>query len=320
MVVSLFIFNFEMNKDLRRLIVFCCISFISVGLLDLSLGKLFGFMYNRINTGERGRAHFAVRKSQAALIVFGSSRALHHYDTRILSDSLHCVVYNAGRPAQTVMYHLAILKMILQRHTPEAVILDMNENEFVYEERKYDLLTTLLPYYRSDPPVREIIDKVKPGYKYFKWSSTLFYNSSVLAILYLGIRAHGDRVDINGFIPKRGKKSNTPELLNNCDRIVSDMYIRNAFQEFVEVCRKNKIKLFVVVSPRFATYLCPRKDFDLLKAEVTSANIPFLDYSTDPRFTDNLDLMYDGPHLNEAGAQLFSAEIAGTIGKMLKEQ
>lgn len=305
-----------MSADVKKLLFFFGKTIVLVLVMDFALGLLLETLYANMSEGERGRANEAVLRSHAEVYVFGSSRALHHYNPAIIADSLHAAVFNAGRPAQTMLYHLTLLKMIMKRQKPAAVILDINEDEFVYEERKYDLLNTLLPYYRSDVDVRETIDKIKPGYKYFAWLHTLPYNSAVLAVAYRTIVGASDQKAEEGYTPKRGQRQSSPDVLDNCRDITPDSVMIETFREFVSLCRVNKISLWVVVSPRFATFKCPRNDFAWVKSEVQKSGVPFIDFSANPRFVDHHELMYDGPHLNEQGAALFSSEIA----HLVKEQ
>src|SRR5687768_4428964 len=80
--------------------------------LDFLFGLALDHFHSRMRGGERARAYYALNESTAEVYVFGSSRALYHYNPLILQDSLNMTVYNAGRSAQTILYHLPVLKMI----------------------------------------------------------------------------------------------------------------------------------------------------------------------------------------------------------------
>jgi hypothetical protein len=303
-----------MNRDLKRLLIFLVLGAALVLIIDFGLGAFLGMMYARMKGGERARAHYAIAQSQAGVYIFGSSRAAFHYDPRVLEDSLKLPVYNAGRPAQTVLYHLPVLKMILARTKPKIVILDINENEFVKEARKYDLLNSLLPYYRVDEGVRQAIDIVKPGYRYFSWSRSLPYNSSLFAIFYRSLVSPGGREDIAGYTPMKGSKDTVPDTLQNCqDHPEYDPVIIAAFRDFVALCRQSDIRLVVVTSPRFVMPLCPVPELLRVQEEIKNTGVEYLDFHKNEKYVKNLDYMYDDAHLNELGAVEFSRDIAGYL-------
>jgi hypothetical protein len=312
MVDSLFISNSKM--ELRKLLTFLVAGIVIVLALDFMIGSGMDWLYGRMKGGERARADYAIRKSNADVYVMGSSRALHHYVPSILADSLKETVYNAGRPAQTMLYHLTVLKLILKRHTPKIVVLDINEDEFVFEPRKHDLLNVFLPYYRSEEIVREQVDRINPGYRYLRWSHVLPYNSSVFAILYRSLIGRDDRNLDNGYIPKIGTSSSIIGKYPGCQKpFVADTSMIRAFQEFAGICLKNKIQLIIVISPRFETSDCARKDLALVFSETKKAKVPLLDFSTDESYISNPNFMYDIPHLNREGSIKFTREIGSRI-------
>ena len=151
-----------MNREYKRFLIFLAKAVVIVLCIDFVLGIGLKYAYDHMKSGERARANFVVHESKADVVIFGSSRALYHYHSNLIGDSLGKVVYNAGRPAQSILYHNAMLKMMLKRHHPQMVILDINENEFVYEKRKYDIMSSLLPYYNQDADVHALINSVKP--------------------------------------------------------------------------------------------------------------------------------------------------------------
>lgn len=308
-----------MRSEAIKFGLFIAKTAVAVFLLDFAIGKTLEVLHGRIKDGERGRAHYAINESAADVYVLGSSRALYHYNPLVLQDSLGLSVYNAGRSAQTMLYHLPVFKMILKRNVPKIVILDINENEFVKEARKYDLVNSLLPYYRSDESVRQMVDLVKPGYRYFSWSRTLPFNSSVFAILYRSVSSSGERRDINGYISMKGHKTLTRENLHNCGpEFEYDPKIIEALHEFVALCHEKNIKLLVVTSPRFLVAECQRTDLLRVQEELKRLKVSYIDYSDDAKYVENLNYMYDESHLNDVGSEEFTREIAGYVKKWMK--
>jgi hypothetical protein len=316
MEVSSFISSSSMAKDYIKLFVFLLKAAVFIAVIDYSLGALFESLHKRMKGGERARAYYAIEESKADIYVFGSSRALYHYDPKILQDSLGVSVYNAGRSAQTVLYHLPVLKMILERHTPRLVILDLNENEFVLSQEKYDILSGLMPYYNSHPGAKEMIDHVKPHYKYFSWSRILPYNSSVVSLLARAVRPEGKARDFNGYISVNGNLREDIELVTNCpDNLLLDTLIVNTTRELINICRSHNISLLAVTSPQFAKYSCQRKDHKAIEDLLAENNVTYLNWSNREKYIGNREFMYDRTHLNRQGSSHFTSEIASFILK-----
>lgn len=306
-----------MSQSLRDLFKFLAITGLAIFLLDYGIGGLLGYAYDRMIVGERARANYAIKLSEADVYIFGASRAVYHYVPRIIEDSTGLTVYNAGRPAQTMLYHYALLKMILKRHVPKIVILDINQHEFIGGEGRYDLIYSLLPYYNADETVRELIDLINPGFRYFSWSHILPYNSSIFAILYRGLISKGGRADNQGYVGLVGHRLTELEHLHNCGKEVkNDTLIVNTFRRFVKLCQANNVKLFAVTSPYFSVPDCPRTDYAFVKEELLNEGITHLDLVDDPKYLRNLNYMYDVGHLNRLGAEEFSREFASWLNKV----
>ncbi len=300
-----------MNPELKKFLKFALIALLLVWGVDFLAGSGLDYLHSRMKGGERARAYYAINKSKADVYIFGSSRALYHYNPQILKDSLGMSVYNAGRSAQTVLYHLPVLKMIIKRQTPKLVILDINENEFVKDQTKYDLVNSLLPYYTKEESVRKMIDLVKPGYRYFSWSKVLPYNSSVLSILTRNLKPETGVKDINGYIYVKGHRMTSTAIIDNCNNVEEfDPAIIEAFREFVQTCKENNIQLRIFISPRFANFRCERTDLKEVDEQLKLQGLTYTSFVNNPKYISNESYMYDVAHLNYEGSVAYSAEVA----------
>lgn len=302
-----------MGGEYGKLLKFLAVGCVLVFLLDQLLGETLRYLERNMRGGERARTYNAVHRANADVFVFGSSRALYHYSPAVMRDELDMEVYNAGRSAQTVLYHLPLLKMILKRHIPKLVILDINEDEFVADQQKYDIVNFLLPYYNEDPSVRSIIDEVRPHYKYFSWSKALPYNSSAISMLWRTIHPL-EKGSEDGYSPVFGRRTRIDSITQNCgQRYYFDSRIEHAFDEFVGTCQVNRIPLLVIVSPRTMKFACEREDFARVKAAAIRTHVPFLDLSSSEKYRDHPEWMHDSAHLNNVGSSEFSKEIASYL-------
>jgi hypothetical protein len=300
-----------MMADIKKLSLFLLQAIVVLYLIDLSFGKLFESLYDRMKIGEKARANYFIKQSEADVVVFGSSRALYHYHSGILADSLKTSVYNAGRSNQTILYHLALLKASLKRYTPKLIILDVNEDEFVKAQRKYEYLSALLPYCKYDNDIRKIYTQVNPNYTYWSWSHLLPYNSSAFAILYRGLINKSRDKDISGYLKHNGKQKGDKKTVDNCSRRPeTDPILEASFQEFVSLCRDKNIPLVVTISPRYTSFKCERRDLSELKKAAGQMNITIFDFS---ELLSDPDLFADPAHLNSRGAIEYTQTILKTL-------
>lgn len=301
-----------MNEEAKKFFRFIIQGIVILLVVDFTLGKTLSYLHERITTGEKARANYFIKKDTSDVIIFGSSRAVLHYHSGIISDSLHMSVYNAGRFNQTILYHTALLKCIVKRHVPKIIILDVNEDELVQNAAKYEFLSVLLPYYKYDRDIRETYDAVNPAYRYWSWSKTLPYNSILAATVYRGMVKSSEKdQDIHGYLEHQGYYQGALKKMDNCqEKYLLDDKLKKSFQDFITICKMRRIKLFIFTSPRYVHYQCRRVEFDSLKSEANRYGFPLVDFSE--RMT-NKKYFVDPSHLNSGGALRYSEFIVQQI-------
>ncbi len=307
-----------MNKELKKLIRFGTFAIVILFGIDLVTGRILGALYDRMTVGEKARANYFIKSDKSEIIIFGSSRALYHYHSGLISDSLKMTTYNAGRSNQSILYHTTLLKCIVKRHKPKVVVLDLQADEFVYNRRKYERLSALLPYYKLDGDVSAIYNTVRPGYKYFAWSHSLPYNSSVFATLYRGTTSGRDN-DINGFMIRKGKVSSAlTDKENNCgENLTMDSILIQSFEDFHKICQDANIELVVNISPEFSRYVCERKEFTILKNEIRKRGVLVNDCT---EVFENERMFADKTHLSLDGAIEYSNMVVETLKSKLQKK
>ena len=123
MVVNLSIFNFDF-KMIKKVILNIALVLSVVFILDFTIGKTLRYYYFKESSGTHFRTTYAIEKTNADILIFGSSRANHHYVPAIFEDSLKMKFYNTGRDGNGIFFQLAVLKSILKRYTPKIIIFD----------------------------------------------------------------------------------------------------------------------------------------------------------------------------------------------------
>jgi len=275
---------------------------------DAGMGSLLHHFYANIRHGEQGRVNYAVDTSEEDVLVLGSSRASHTYVASMMAKQFQLSCYNAGKDKQGIFYCLAMLKMVVARHAPSYIILDVNPYAFAENEKSLDVLYVLLPYYRQHPEIRPIINK-RSSWEQVKTLSSLYcYNSLPLQIAFNNLSGGRDADAVNGYVPLYRAWNNSADTARLIKGLTAaaDSSLVNAFKEIVAVSATHGSKLIVVASPFFIPMA--QKSPTLQKCdEICRLNrIPFFDYSGLSPFVHNKQLFADGLHLNHIGAFLFS--------------
>lgn len=288
-------------------------------LLDFSIGGILRRLYFKQDSGYLFRTTYSLDSTKAELLIFGSSTANHHYDTRIFENRMHTSVYNTGRDGNTIFYNYAIFQSVQKRYIPKIAILDFNVGEFKYLEDSYDRISSLLPYYEDHPEIRPII-QLKSHYEKFKLLSKIYPFNSLLFSIGVGNTDYNktrDHInDDNGYVPLEHVWNQ--KLLNDTSaahynyRLDSNKI--NIFKSFLIECTLNKIKLFIVISPRFMKYNSD-PTIETARNIANEYNHPFFDFSKDTLFWTHREYFADLVHLNEKGAHVFSNIV---IDKILK--
>ncbi len=279
-------------------------------ILDFSIGAVLNHYYFKQSSGLQFRTTYSMEKTTAEVLIFGSSRANHHYHPETFENNLHISYYNVGRDGNSIFYHYAVLKSILARYHPKIIILDVGKDEFQNDPNSYDRLSSLLPYYKTHPEIRSIVELKSPFEKYKLLSSIYPYNSSLFTIIIGNMEFNKKRKEDNkGYIPllKVMDEPKTTEEAAGTD--VLDTNKINAFTSFVTDCLHSNVKLFVVCSPYYNLKNAESKSIALAKEIAAKAQTPFLDYSIDPFFKTNFKLFSDVAHLNDSGAKVFSSQL-----------
>lgn len=289
-----------------------------VFLLDLVLGSLLKYFYFNEKSGLHYRTTYSINHVVSDVLAYGSSRANHHYDSRVFEKTLNKTFYNTGRDGNFIFYQTAVLKSQLQRFSPKVAILDFS-GTFEYKEEDYDRLSSLLPYYESgDTTIKDIVDMRSP----FEWIKNLSkiypYNSSLITILVGNLEFNNSRaIDYNGYVPQYKTWEKKIQYKEKLEYYEKDKNKIEKLEEFIKLCKTNKIDLFIVYSPIYYNY---NKDYtlELLNQICEQEGVYFFDFSKQKTFLTEKALFSDPTHLNNKGATLFSKMLSDSIKKYSK--
>ncbi len=310
MEVSLFIFNSDgmIKKLIYNILLVAGVLFI----LDFAIGRTLRHFYFREIAGFHYRTTYSMEKTMEDVLIFGASRANHHYVPEIFGDSLKMTFYNTGRDGNGIFYQAALLKSVLKRYTPKIIILDY-KGEFWKGPLEYDQMSSLMPYYRTHKEIRPIIELRSPYEKLKLGSETYPFNSQILTIAMGNLDINKTRnADNKGYVPLEATHAPELKVYTSTASYEVDSNKVNAFKDFVTSAKASGAKVYVVYSPLYQK-LARYQENEICSEICAREKIPFFDFSRDTFFLQRGNLFYDGVHLNHKGAILFSNIIAGKI-------
>jgi hypothetical protein len=291
--------------------------FITVALLDLAIGSLINLLYFRQKSGMLYRTTYAMEKTTADVIIIGSSAARHNYDPQLFQRALNMPCFNAGMDGNSIFYNYAVLKCMLKRYSPKVVICDFGATEFRKDPGDYDQLSVLLPYYKTHPEIRAIVD-LKSPYEKVKMLSRIYpFNSLFASILMANSEYKKEtRTDIEGYVPIArvwNESMKDGATFVNCDPDSNKIIL---YQSFIRDCIKSKLKLYIVCSPLFIKPNYENHSVQLGQSLARENNVSFFDFSRDSAILGNPGLFADISHLNQKGSTLFTNRVIDSIVKV----
>jgi hypothetical protein len=255
----------------------------------------------------------------ADILISGSSRAMFHYDPRIIEAETNLKSFNIGRNGTKLHEQLELLQLYLRRNKPPAYLiqnLDMmsfEKNDEITDPKQY------ISWLDHDEVYAPLFQR-KKYYLFYRWFPLLgMARSGAMQAAVLGLLkpslAQTDK--FKGYAPQyftwnkdfEKFKAENPAGV----KWTVDPQKVQTLTNLLEICKKNQIKVILVHSPEYLE----TGDFFLNRNEMLrqfrkiaqSFRVPFWDYSENP-MCGNKGYFYNSQHLNHTGASIFSKFIA----------
>ena len=280
--------------------------------------KILYSFFSNAKYNQSREINYILNEVKSDVLIFGSSRASHHYIPSIISDSLKLSVYNCGHDGQCIYYHYCLLKMIKERYLPEIIILDLFYSElFVSANANLENIKLLTPFYGNDEDLDSLINSISPFEKY-KMTSKLYRYNSKLTDIFIDNFIKTDQNWENGYVPIFDEMKTVKYLkFSSVEQIVEQGKI-SYLEKFITFCKENNIKLLLCVSP--VHYICEDKEGFIPAQKIAEKHdVPILDHYCNSSFSKNNSLFKDETHLNHNGATIFSSIIRQEIKSYLTD-
>lgn len=302
---------------MKRYIANILIFFTIVAVADFCVGSLGDYLQSHAKGGATRCINDLVMEDVHDVVILGSSRAHHHYDTPFLSDTLGLDVYNAGYDGNGVVLADGLLELMLERYHPKLVLFDVEPAfdilEYPNDNHHIRYISTLKPYYRH-AAVGNIIQDVSEEEWYKVHSGLIRYNSNLVAMakdnFYNPFGKFGNN---HGYEPLAGVYDKTPDAEDDSGGSI-DMFKLKYVELLIKTSKEHHVPIVLIASPKLGAE--NSLVFETVKQICDRLDIDFLDYYTEPEF--QIPNLYKEPmHLNKDGAREFSAKIAGEIANRL---
>ena len=299
---------------LKKFLLLLLIVFVA----DRAIGHLLEYLFYQQKRGDDYISMYVVQKSNEQVLIFGSSRASHHYVPNMFEEILYKTCFNAGRDKMDILYFNAMINITLQRYTPEIIVLDIlpySLSRSVDMASQIDILNQIIrPLFKKYPSLESMIS-LSGAIELWKMklSKIYIYNSKVFSILQNTYTNFG-RANVKGYKPVYGQIDPAiyrKPIWNNIehDTSLNKVYV-DALQNIIAYCKEKNIQLTLVLSPNyFPLQMNTIRSYRAIHDIAQQNNTTLLDFSSDPAFLKRPELFYDDVHLNDEGAKYFTAKV-----------
>lgn len=293
-----------MKKYLIKIILF----FMAVVVIDILFGIACQYMNDHSKGGGIKSRYYVCKESNEDVLVFGSSRAKHHYVPDVIEDSLHMTCYNTGEDGNGIILCYGFLKMITERYSPKLIIYDVNEFD-MFKDDNMKYLDLMKPYYYEEG-VDSIFWSVEPKSRIMMLSNLYRYNTTCLRVI--GNYLHPMTSYPKGYLALNNTMDYEPDFKEE-SKMEEDTLKLHYFERFIQLTKNKNIKLICCVSPYYYKASKDIGQFEPIKDLCEQYEIPFLYYGSEPTIAENKSYFSDRCHMNDDGARFYTSILVSRI-------
>lgn len=312
-----------MKQQVLRLIIKSAILLVVLLVADRLIGTWLEHLFYKQTHGDDYTTLYALNDTKDEVLIFGTSRASHHYNASIINEMTGLSCFNAGRDEMEIPYTNAVLGVATKRYTPKVVILDIGPMELGGDKQLLfeRIGTVLTPFVTKYPDLASTIGKAgKMELFKIKASKIYRYNSklgSAIQNAYTNLGHHS----VMGYEPLYKtidtavyKKSIWDDLED--DKKLNDEYLA-ILDKIIADTKQQGIQLVMIISPfYFPTDFSNNSSYNTIKQYAAQhPEITFLDFTNDLQFTGQPMLFNDDVHLNDSGAAIYTRKVVQLLAE-----
>lgn len=303
----------DMKRFVQRLLLF--VVFL-IG-LDMISGLVFKALTQNAKGGDTARNEYIANKVDAPMLIFGSSRAIHHYVPQIFRDSLGMECYNCGQDGMGIILFYGRYKMITERYVPKVIVYDVLPSFDFEAGDDYSYLGWLKPYYDKEG-IDSIFWKIAPNERYKMCSQMYRYNGKILQMLIDNIKnIHEDN---NGYRPAYGTMRYEPQKQTDVVSKDLDSLKLYFWEKFIQDCHKKGTRLILALSPFYGESNSFHTVYPTIYHLAKRYHIPIINHYDDKKIICRKDLFMDSFHMNYLGAEIYSKEIVDELHRIISHK
>lgn len=283
-----------------------------IAVCDLLIGSGLRMLYERQRSGLLYRTTYSIDSTKADYLVFGSSRANHHYDPREFEPALGSSFYNCGRDAQGALFSSAVASAVISRYSPRCIIIDIRPDEFTRSDE--GTLSTLLPYHRN-PAIRPYLD-FNGKFENVKLLSSIYPYNSLFTNLLVGLKSEHEK-DYNGYI-ELNTYSTTDSIITISEPKGPETAKIRAFDDLMAVLNRRRIPTLLIISPVYAHNILSTTPATCAELEKKYPFVHYYNFTNDRDWLHREEFSNDDFHLNKTGAARFSRKVAELVRQATK--
>lgn len=300
---------------MKKFIILLFALFAILAGIDIATGLVFDKLTLSAKRGYTGRNEFIADKLHDSVLVFGSSRSVHHYDPQVLADSLGVPCYNCGQDGMGIITFYGRFKLLTARYTPRLIIYDVTTDFDLRRNDNVTYLTWLKPYYNR-PGIDSIFWHVEPTERVKMLSNMFRYNGKALQIITDNKPGDDNDDALKGFVPLDGIMTYDKEEDATKTQVDFDPVKLYYISRLVKDCSAKGIRLVFAISPLYNSVKQPDAYLADFLTLARKQNVPVINHYYDTRFATNKNLFQDTYHMNRSGAEIYTSILAHEIKQL----
>lgn len=300
---------------MKKFIILLFALFTILAGIDIATGLVFDKLTLSAKRGYTGRNEFIADKLHDPVLVFGSSRSVHHYDPQVLADSLGVPCYNCGQDGMGIITFYGRFKLLTARYTPRLIIYDVTTDFDLRRNDNVTYLTWLKPYYNR-PGIDSIFWHVEPTERVKMLSNMFRYNGKALQIITDNKPGNDNDDALKGFVPLDGIMTYDKEEDATKTQVDFDPVKLYYISRLVKDCSAKGIRLVFAISPLYNSVKQPDAYLADFLTLTRKQNVPVINHYYDTRFATNKNLFQDTYHMNRSGAEIYTSILAHEIKQL----
>jgi hypothetical protein len=281
-------------------------------------------MFYKQKHGDETVTRYTLDSTREDILIFGSSRASHHYNTRLMDSLSGMSVYNCGRDEMGITYTAAVAPIVFKRYSPKCIIVEVLPVELSGVGKSPEIQrisTRLIPYANRYAALWPTVAYAGRAEVYIAAVSKIYpYNSllgSIIQNTYTNLAHATDR----GYEPLYGEIDSAhykpTHWMSMKDAKGVDPALAERYTSILDTAMAHGTRVCVVISPFYYPLdIVQNESHGALPRLAAEHGAYFLDWSKDPRFLMHPELFYDDVHLNDRGTRLYTSIMADTLNRL----